>query len=265
MKTLTSLASLVFLAAAQMARAAEPAAPAPAEPATATVKTPQTLEERASYLIGMNLGESLRQQQVPVDLALLELGLRTGLAGGDSLLSDEVSQATMSEFQQQMMAAGEARRGAAAAKNQADADAFLATNKARAGVVTTASGLQLEVLQEGTGAQPKASDTVTVHYRGTLLDGTVFDNSWERNEPASFRLDQVIPGWTEGLQLVKVGSKVKLFLPPSLAYGASGAGADIGPNAALIFEVELLAIEAAEEAAAPEAADEAAAAPPSES
>lgn len=262
MKTLTSLASLVLLAAAQVARAAEPAAPAAGEPAAAP-KTPQSLEERASYLIGMNLGESLRQQQVPVDLALLELGLRTGFAGGDSLLTDEASQATMTEFQQQMMAAGEARRTAAAAKNQADADAFLATNKARAGVVTTASGLQLEVLQEGTGAQPKVTDTVTVHYRGTLLDGTVFDSSRERNEPASFRLDQVIPGWTEGLQLVKVGSKVKLFLPPSLAYGANGAGADIGPNAALIFEVELLAIEpAAEEAAEEEAAP--ADAPPSE-
>jgi len=251
MKKLTSLAALLFLAATATARAADqkPAAqqPAPAQaPAQAAPgDKPQSLEDKASYIIGFNLGSNLKKQEIPVTGDLIVKGLRDGLAGAPGLLNDEEIQAVMGEFQQKMMAQQQAKQAAAGEKNKKEADAFLAANKSKQGVITTASGLQYQILQEGTGATPKPTDQVTVHYKGTLLDGKVFDSSYDRSEPATFIVGQVIPGWVEALQLMKVGSKAKLFIPPALAYGESGAGQDIGPNSLLIFEVELLKAEAA--------------------
>jgi FKBP-type peptidyl-prolyl cis-trans isomerase FklB len=260
MKKLTSLAALLLLTATVSARAdqqpsaqqpAEKPAPAPAQAAPGD--KPQSLEDKASYIIGFNLGSNLKQQEIPVTADLIVKGLRDGLGGAQGLLTDEEIQAAMTEFQQKMMAQQQAKTQALGAKNKQEADAFLASNKTKQGVVTTASGLQYQILQQGTGATPKPTDQVTVHYKGTLLDGKVFDSSYDRNEPATFTVNQVIPGWVEALQLMKVGSKAKFFIPPALAYGESGAGQEIGPNSLLVFEVELLKTEPA---AAPPAGGE---------
>lgn len=250
MKKLTSLAALLLLTATVSARAdqqptAQQPAQAPAPSQAAPGDKPQSLEDKASYIIGFNLGSNLKQQEIPVSADLIVKGLRDGLGGAQGLLTDEEIQAAMTEFQQKMMAQQQAKMQAVGAKNKKDADDFLAANKTKQGVVTTASGLQYQILQEGTGALPKPTDQVTVHYKGTLLDGSVFDSSYDRNEPATFTVNQVIPGWVEALQLMKVGSKAKLFIPPALAYGESGAGGQIGPNSLLVFEVELLKTEAA--------------------
>lgn len=255
MKKLTSLAALLLLTAAAAARAdqqpsaEQPAQTPPAETQAAPGDKPQSLDDKASYIIGFNLGSNLKQQEIPVSADLIVKGLRDGLGGSKGLLTDEEIQSTMTEFQQTMMAKQQEKMQAAGAKNKQEADAFLASNKGKPGVVTTASGLQYQMLQEGTGATPKPTDQVTVHYKGTLLDGKVFDSSYERNEPAVFTVGQVIPGWVEALQLMKVGSKAKLFIPPALAYGENGAGQDIGPNSLLVFEVELLKAEPAGAAA----------------
>ena len=169
-------------------------------------------------------------------------GLRDGLAGANGMLTDAEMQSTMQEFQKQVQAQQEAKQKVVGEKNKTEGEAFLAKNKARAGVKTTASGLQYEVEKEGTGPTPKATDTVTVNYKGTLMDGSTFDSSYDRGQPATFVLNQVIPGWTEGVQLMKVGSKYKFYIPAALGYGDKGAGATIGPNAPLVFEVELLSI-----------------------
>ena len=147
-------------------------------------------------------------------------------------------------FQKEMVAKQEQVNKEAGAKNAAAGQKFLADNKTKEGVKTTASGLQYKVMKEGSGATPKTTDTVTVNYRGTLIDGTEFDSSYKRNEPISFPVTGVIPGWTEALQLMKVGSKYQVFIPANLAYGAQGAGQVIGPNSTLIFDVELLGVQA---------------------
>lgn len=149
----------------------------------------------------------------------------------------------MQEFSQKARDAKMQKRDELAATNLSAGKAFLEANKAKAGITTTASGLQYEVITQGTGPQPKPSDTVSVNYRGTLIDGTQFDSSYDRGQPAQFQLDAVIPGWTEALQLMPVGSKYRIYVPAELAYGERGAGGQIGPNAALIFEVELLSID----------------------
>ncbi|MCH7491236.1 MAG: FKBP-type peptidyl-prolyl cis-trans isomerase [Gemmatimonadetes bacterium] len=149
----------------------------------------------------------------------------------------------MREFFQQLQEANAAQQQELMETNREEGNAFLAENRTKAGVVATPSGLQYEVLTEGSGLSPSATNQVTVHYEGKLLDGNVFDSSYERGEPAVFRVSGVIAGWTEGLQLMKVGSKFRFFIPPNLGYGENGAGEDIGPNATLIFEVELLGIE----------------------
>ncbi len=246
MKKLSALAALLLLSAVT-ARAAEqnqgqPAQQAPKAAPAQPGNKPESLDDKASYIIGLNLGSNLKQNEVPVNLDLIVRGLRDGLAGSQALTNEEV-QAAMQEFQQKMVAAQQAKAKVAGETNKKAADEFLTANKAQQGVVTTASGLQYQVLQQGTGPKPKADDKVTVNYKGTLLDGTVFDSSYDRGEPATFGVSQVIPGWVEALQLMPVGSKYKLFIPPNLAYGESGAGRDIGPNSALVFEVELLKIE----------------------
>jgi len=202
-----------------------------------------TFEEKYSYAIGQNVGSSLKQTSMPIDIAAFVQGVRDTLEGAKPLMTAEEAMTVMSEFSQKAREAEMQKREEQAAKNLTEGQAFLEANKAKAGITTTASGLQYEVLTQGTGPKPAASDRVSVHYRGSLIDGTEFDSSYTRGQPAQFALNAVIPGWGEALQLMPVGSKYKIYLPPDLAYGERGAGPQIGPNAALIFEVELLSID----------------------
>ncbi len=231
------------------AKAAVKAAAATHAAGCAHCATPSTLKapvEKVSYIIGFSIGTSMSRDSIAtadLDLNALTDGMRTALAGAKSVLPEKDMQAAMGQFQQQIMARQAAKTKAQQEKNKKEGDAFLVANKAKAGVVTLPSGLQYKVIKEGTGALPKATDTVSVNYRGTLIGGKEFDSSYKRGEPAQFAANQVIPGWTEALQLMKVGSKWQLFVPAKLAYGERGAGQDIGPNSTLIFEVELLAIQ----------------------
>ena len=200
------------------------------------------LKSKASYVIGMTYGKNLQSQELDLDADQLVQGLRDALAGAESKVPEAEAEAVMGRFQEIYLAMIDAKVKSLASKNQAEGQAFLAQNKQKSGVTTTASGLQIQMTQPGTGASPKATDTVKVNYRGMLLDGTVFDSSYERNEPTSFPLNRVIPAWTEGLQLMKVGGKARLFVPPALGYGETGSGDQIGPNAVLVFDVELLEI-----------------------
>ncbi|HWM89676.1 MAG TPA: FKBP-type peptidyl-prolyl cis-trans isomerase [Thermoanaerobaculia bacterium] len=217
--------------------------PAQAQPQASQGQKPAALQDRASYIIGLNLGQSLTGQDVPVAVDMIIQGLRDGLGGATPLLTQEEIQAAMQEFQQQLMTAQQAKAQVMGEANMKASQAFLDQNKAKAGVTVTASGLQYEVLQPGSGESPKATDKVTVHYRGTLPDGTVFDSSYDRNQPATFPVNGVIQGWVEALQLMKPGAKYKLVIPPALAYAERGAGEQIGPNQALVFEVELISID----------------------
>lgn len=202
----------------------------------------ETEEQRLGYVFGMSMGQSLKQQGTNVDIEAVIEALRTVYAGGEPALTQEEAAAIQRAYVQQRQEAMAAEQAAAAQTNLAAAEAFLAENAGKEGVVTTESGLQYKVVEQGDGPRPTATDTVTVHYRGTLLDGTEFDSSYARNEPISFGLDRVIPGWTEGVQLMPVGSKYLFYIKPDLGYGAAGGG-PIPPNAALIFEVELLDIQ----------------------
>ncbi len=195
-----------------------------------------------SYVIGTNIATNLKGQGVEVNLESLIAGLTDVLKGTGSKIPAAQAQEIMSKFQADMQAKQGAKAAESGKKNIEDGKAFLEKHGKAEGVKTTTSGLQYSVMKEGSGAKPKATDTVKVHYHGTLLDGKVFDSSVDRNEPATFPLDGVIKGWTEGLQLMSVGSKYKFVLPSELAYGERGAGGDIGPNAVLTFEVELLEI-----------------------
>lgn len=202
-----------------------------------------TQTKKASYAIGLDIGQNFQARSMDIDLESLIQGLRDAQPNRQPLLGKEEIEKVMNQFREELMKNAQQKRLAQAQTNAAQADAFLKQNAAQTGVKTTASGLQYKVLKEGAGPMPKASDTVKVHYRGTLVDGTEFDSSFKRNEPAVFPLNGVIKGWTEALQLMKVGSKWQIVLPSSLAYGEQGAGQLIGPNATLIFEVELLGIE----------------------
>ncbi|MEO0436718.1 MAG: FKBP-type peptidyl-prolyl cis-trans isomerase [Pseudomonadota bacterium] len=201
-----------------------------------------TPNKRLSYGVALGLGRNMLNDGMEMDVDAFAAGLSDAMSGADSRLTEEEIRAEMVAFQERMNAEREATTSALAEANAAAAATFLAENGARDGVVTTESGLQYEVVEAGDGASPSAEDTVSVHYRGTLIDGQEFDSSYARGEPVEFGVGQVIAGWTEALQLMKVGSNYKLFIPPALAYGAGGAGERIGPNAALIFEVELLGI-----------------------
>jgi FKBP-type peptidyl-prolyl cis-trans isomerase FklB len=203
-------------------------------------------KDKASYSIGYDIGETFKKQNVELNPDTLFSGLKDALAGKEAALSKEDREKTLQAFQKEMMEKQIAASKEAATKNAAEGEKFLTENKKKDGVKTTASGLQYKVLKEGSGAAPKETDTVVTNYRGTLIDGTEFDSSYKRNEPASFPVNRVIKGWTEALQLMKPGAKYQLFIPSSLAYGERGAGQLIGPNATLIFEVELLSIKAPE-------------------
>ncbi|MCE5325206.1 MAG: FKBP-type peptidyl-prolyl cis-trans isomerase [Planctomycetaceae bacterium] len=243
MKTIVVIASLVALAAAGagLLYAQDGAAPQTKAPATQPAAQPKVDMKQVSYIIGASMGRNMKQQGVELDVKAFNEGLQTGLSGGKPALTDEQMQKVMEDFQRVMIAKQEETTTKLAAKNLAEGQAFLAKNKTEPGVKVTASGLQYKIINEGTGPSPKPTDTVTVNYRGTFIDGTEFDSSFKRKEPATIPLDRVIRGWSEGLQLLKKGGKAMLYIPPNLAYGAQGQG-PVGPNATLIFEVELLGI-----------------------
>jgi FKBP-type peptidyl-prolyl cis-trans isomerase FklB len=200
-------------------------------------------KDKVSYSIGLNIGFNLSKQKVPVNPDALAAGIKDALAGKPQMTEAEVKE-TMAAFEKDMTD----KQKAAGEKNAVDGAKYLEENKKKEGVKTTASGLQYKSLKEGSGPQPKATDTVTVNYRGTLTDGTEFDSSYKRNEPATFPLNGVIKGWTEGLQLMKKGSKYQFVIPAILAYGDRSPGAGIPPNSVLVFEVELLDVKSGGEA-----------------
>jgi len=192
--------------------------------------------------IGTGLGANLKKQGVEVDANLLSQGLKDSIAGGKTRLTQEEAQAVLTEVQNEVRKQQQEKTQQLATTNKTEGEAFLAANRSKEGVVILPDGLQYKILNAGTGPKPTASDSVVCNYRGTLINGTEFDSSYKRGQPATFGVGQVIKGWTEALQLMPTGSKWQLFIPSGLAYGERGAGADIGPNATLIFEVELLSI-----------------------
>lgn len=202
----------------------------------------QDQKARVSYSIGMSMGNNLKQQSVEVDLDILARGIKDALSSAKALMTEEEIHQCLTEWQQEMMIKQNAAAQKLGESNMKDGEVFLSENKNKEGVITLPSGLQYKVLKAGAGAKPKSTDTVTTHYRGTLIDGTEFDSSYKRGQPARFPVNRVIAGWTEALQLMEVGAKWQLFVPSNLAYGARGSGDKIGPNATLIFEVELIAI-----------------------
>ncbi|MBX3688825.1 FKBP-type peptidyl-prolyl cis-trans isomerase [Dokdonella sp.] len=224
--------------------------PEAAKPAAPTVAVDKN---NISTMVGMDIGRGLTQIKDDIDIKVVEKALEQTLKGEKTALTQEEALQVRQEFMKQLQAKRVAEQKAAADKNKKEGADFLAKNKSKAGVKTTASGLQYLVEKEGKGAKPKATDTVKVNYLGTKIDGEKFDSSYDRGQPATFPLNGVIKGWSEGLQLMPVGSKYKLFVPSDLAYGENGPG-QIGPNATLIFEVELLDIEKPAEAPKPAAA-----------
>ena len=201
-------------------------------------------KQKSSYAIGMDIGGNFKRQELDIDTKALAAGIADTLAGKPQLTEAEAKQ-VIAEFRTALMAKMEAKQKVDAEKNVAAGDAFLAANAKKEGVKTTPSGLQYKVVKagDGKGASPKPTDTVKVHYHGTLTDGSVFDSSVERGEPISFPLNGVIPGWTEGLQLMKEGDKFQFYIPGKLAYGPQSPSPKIGPNSTLVFDVELLSIE----------------------
>ena len=213
-----------------------------ASPAPAGTNVFANEKARVSYAIGMTLGHQFQAQGVDVEAEMLVRGIKDLQAGGATLLTPDEMHTTMVEFQKTLMAKQREMHEAAAAKFKAQGEAFLATNKNSAGVVTLPDGLQYRVITNGSGTLPAAEDVVSVNYRGTLLDGTEFDSSYKHGKPAQFPVGNVIPGWTEALKQMKTGSKWQLFIPSQLAYGEQGRPG-IPPNSVLIFEVELLSTE----------------------
>jgi len=252
--------------AQQTPAASTPAATTPAAPAATTPKPATTAKapvkktataapsplttqtQKFSYALGMNiaknLGNQLKQGSVEVDWNLVAQGLKESTSGGKTRLTEDEAKAVLTEVQTEAQKRMQQKAQEAAVKNKTEGDAFLAANKSKEGVVTLPSGLQYKILTAGTGPKPTASDSVVCNYRGTLINGTEFDSSYKRGQPATFEVDRVIKGWTEALQLMPVGSKWQLFIPSSLAYGERGEPrGGIEPNATLIFEVELLSIQ----------------------
>jgi FKBP-type peptidyl-prolyl cis-trans isomerase FklB len=207
------------------------------------------LKDKVSYGVGLSVGSNFKKQGQELNPDALLAGVKDALSGKTPALTENELKETMEAWSKQM----EDKQKVVGEKNAADATKFLAENKKKDGVKTTASGLQYKVMKDGAGAQPKETDTVTVNYRGTLINGTEFDSSYKRGQPATFPVNGVIKGWTEALQLMKPGSKYQLFIPADLAYGARAVGPDITPNSALIFEVELLEVKPAAASTGPSA------------
>lgn len=214
-----------------------------------------TPNKRLSYGFAFRMGQRMQADGMTLDPDAYAAGMRDAMGSGESRLTDEEINAEMIAFQEQLEADQQATQAALAESNAAAAEAFLAENAQREGVVVTETGLQYEVVEAGDGAKPGPDDTVEVHYRGTLVDGTEFDSSYKRGQTVTFGVGQVIAGWTEALQLMPAGSKWNLYIPSELAYGAGGAGQMIGPNAALVFEVELVSIPSQQAAAESDAAE----------
>ena len=241
MKHAVAFVALVIFSAAQFS--------CDARQERATKPRLKTFVEQYSYMMGQDMGKYVKSMNKEMDTNAFIWGLLEGMSGRPGLLPESTLDSIKREFtsimQKEQMAMQQeqmAKMQEAAPKNEKDGKAFLAENKKKPGVKTTASGLQYSVIKEGTGPKPVATDVVKVHYSGTLIDGTEFDSSIKRGEPAEFPVNRVIPGWTEALQLMKVGSKYKLVIPSNLAYGERGAPPKIGPHAVLVFEVELLGI-----------------------
>ncbi len=201
-----------------------------------------TFQDSVSYIIGFNMGGSLRDIKDEVNLNLLMLGISDMINGKELKITRDIANPIMRRFDEQMREKIKKAEDEKCAKNKAEGSKFLEENKSKSGVITTPSGLQYIVLKEGSGPRPKETDQVKVNYLGTLIDGTEFDNSYKRGQPAEFRVSGVIKGWTEALQLMNTGSKFKIFVPSDLAYGDRSAGPQIGPGSVLIFEIELLEI-----------------------
>jgi len=237
----TALLAVAGLLAAGVAPAHAQAAAAPAAAAV-----PDSLKgtlAQAGYAIGLNLGRNLKKDSIAIDPQVVMQGLKDGLAGITPALNDDQMRAAVAQLQTDVQTQRQEKAAQAAQANGAAGAAFLKANAAKPGVVTLPSGLQYQILKAGTGPTPKADDTVVCNYRGTLIDGKEFDSSYARGAPATLNLGGVIKGWTEALQHMPVGSKWRLVVPSDLAYGAKGAGDDIGPDAVLVFEVELLSIQ----------------------
>jgi FKBP-type peptidyl-prolyl cis-trans isomerase FklB len=198
---------------------------------------------RANYSVGYQIGDDFKRQGVEINPEALVKGIQDAISGRTPLMTAEEQRATLVKLQRQVAARQKQNKPKQAQEYPGESREFLASNANKPGVVTLPSGLQYKVIQEGTGRSPGATDTVTVHYRGTLLDGTEFDSSYSRGKPATFGVGRVIAGWTEALQLMKEGARWQLFIPPDLAYGEKGAGSKIPPNSSLIFDVELISVE----------------------
>lgn len=197
---------------------------------------------RLSYSIGYQVGGDFRKQEIEISPEFLVQGVQDALTERDPAMTPAEMRAVLTDLNSRIAAAKEEKKMQKAKAVLLEGQMFLERNSGKKGVMVLPSGLQYEVIKAGTGTSPRVTDTVTVHYRGTLIDGTEFDSSFKRNKPATFSLDRVIKGWTEGLQLMKAGGSYRLFVPPDLAYGEAGAGGLIGPNSTLVFEVELLSI-----------------------
>ena len=215
----------------------------PEEATSASELKLDTPKNRISYTIGVNIGQDFKSQNMDVDPDLLLMGLKDTLSGKELQLTEEEMVQEIQNFQQEMQAKMAAEMEEKAAENKASGEAFMTENAKQEGVVVTESGLQYKIIEPGQGDSPGPADVATVHYRGTLIDGTQFDSSYDRGQPASFPVGGVIAGWSEALQLMKPGAKWQLVIPAELAYGERGAGQDIGPNSTLLFDVELISVE----------------------
>jgi len=257
------LASSMVLCFAQTATTPPAAKPAAKKPATTTAaKTPAkaaapaaptTPKDKISYAIGADLANKLKASSIDVDRAMLTQGLNDVLSGSKPAMTDDEVRSTLTDLSKQLQAKQQAIAKEAGDKNKKDGEAFLADNKTKEGVVVLPSGLQYKILKAGDGPKPTAADSVVCNYKGTLINGKEFDSSYKRGQPATFPVGGVIKGWTEALQLMPVGSKWQLFIPPDLAYGDRQAGPEITPGSTLVFEVELLSIQAKNASAAPAA------------
>lgn len=246
-------AALALISIAALAACKQDGAPGAAKPATSATasnaKDPNAIpgleseKDRVSYMVGLDLAKSLEPVKDEIDLDTMNKALKTALSGGKPLMDEKQAQQVREAFSQKMQAQQIAKMMADAKKNLAEGQKFLAENAKKPGVQTTPSGLQYQVLTQGTGPKPKPTDAVRAHYKGTLLDGKTFDSSYDRGEPATFMLQQVVPGWQEGVAMMPVGSKYRFWIPANLGYGDKGTpGGPIPPNATLVFEVELLEI-----------------------
>ena len=255
------LASSMVLCSAQTATTPPATKPAAKKPATATAaKTPAkaaapaaptTPKDKISYAIGADLANKLKASSIDVDRTMVTQGLNDVLSGAKPAMTDDEVHATLTDLSKQLQAKQQAIAKETGDKNKKDGEAFLADNKTKEGVVVLPSGLQYKILKAGDGPKPTAADSVVCNYKGTLISGKEFDSSYKRGQPATFPVGGVIKGWTEALQLMPVGSKWQLFIPPDLAYGDRQAGPDITPGSTLVFEVELVSIQAKNASAAP--------------